>query len=179
VDLSGCHRGFAFGYLVASLLLQFQTLRSKTCPGSRFNIYWETELPTGHDWKSRCTLKALLACLHLHATFDSLIDKKKHATQYKKLQKHYCSTTTNNCNLLVTNHVLGICACLGMLPSWARGEIEISPSCHYMKWFLEKFNLPSSADTMEQITENLHHILSSCQQIPFSRQKLENIFCKV
>jgi hypothetical protein len=30
---------------------------------------------------------------------------------------------------------------------------------------------------MEQITENLCHVLSSHQQIPFSQQKLENILC--
>jgi hypothetical protein len=52
MDLSGCCRGFAFGYLVASLLLNFRTLRSKTCLGIQFNIYWEPELPIGQDWST-------------------------------------------------------------------------------------------------------------------------------
>jgi hypothetical protein len=107
-----------------------------------------------------------------------LDDKKKRAAQYKKLWKLFCSTTAN-VDILLMNHVLGICSCLGLLPSWVQGEIEVLPSCCYIKWFLEKFKLPSSADTVEQITENLQHTLTSRYNIPFSQQKLENVLCKV
>jgi hypothetical protein len=48
-----------------------------------------------------------------------------------------------------------------------------------MKCFLEKFELASSADTIEQITENLLHALSSCYGIAFSRRMVENVLCKV
>jgi hypothetical protein len=176
-ELHSCHRGFAFGFLVASLVLHFRSLRTGTGPGVRFSIYWEPELPTGQEWEDRCTLKTL-ACLRFHAAFDSLIDKKKRATQYKKLRKLYCSTTPN-CDLLVTNHILGIGACLGLLPSWVRDEIEVSGSSRYMKWFLSKFDLPNGADTLDQITETLRHALSTRYQFPFSRRMVENILCKV
>jgi hypothetical protein len=176
-DLHRCHRGFAFGYLVASLLLRFRQQRTVSCPGVRFCIYWEAELPTGQEWEDRCTLKTL-ACLRFHAAFDSLVDKKKRATQYKKLRKHFCSTTAQ-CDLLVTNHVLGICSVLGLLPSWVRNEIEVSATSRYMKWFLTKYEIPTGSETVEQITEALKHLLSLRYQIPFSRRHIENILCKV
>ncbi len=172
-----CHRGFAFGYLVASLMLELRKIRSKSCPGIRFSCYWQPELPNGTEWEQRCTLKTL-ACLRFHAAYDSLVDKKKRLAAYKKLRKHYCSTTTN-ADLLVTNIVLGISSCLGLLPSWVRGEIEVSPSCRYMKWFLSKFDLPSDADTVEQIIENLRNALTSRYGVSFTRRTLENILCKV
>ncbi len=175
--LHGCHRGFAFGYLVARLVLHFWRIRSEKCPGVRFNIYWEPEMPTGAEWEARCTLKTL-ACLRFHAAFHSLVDKKKRATQYKKLRKHFCSTTAN-ADLLITNHVLCICSCIGLLPAWVRGEIEVSSSSRYMKWFLEKFHLPSNAETLEQITENLRHALTRRFGIPFTRRIIENVLCKV
>jgi hypothetical protein len=61
-DLYRCHRGFAFGYLVAKLLLHLQQTKPKSCPGTRFNIYWEPELTSGKDWEDPCTLKTL-ACV--------------------------------------------------------------------------------------------------------------------
>ena len=48
-----------------------------------------------------------------------------------------------------------------------------------MQWFLGKFKLPATVDSMEQITETIRHALSSRYQIPFSRRKVENILCKV
>jgi hypothetical protein len=114
-DLSRCHRGFAFGYLVAKLLLHLRRINSGHCPGTRFNIYWDPELPSATEWKDRCTLKTL-ACLSFHAAFATLVNKKKRVIEYKKLRQHFCSTT-KNCDLLVTNHVLDICSCLGLLPS--------------------------------------------------------------
>jgi hypothetical protein len=59
-----------------------------------------------------------------------------------------------------------------------RGEIEVSASSRYMKWFISKFNLPSTAETMEQITETVRHALRSQYQEPFSRRKTENVLCK-
>jgi hypothetical protein len=50
-DLSRCHRGFAFGYLVAKLLLHLRRINSGHCPGTRFNIYWDPELPSATEWK--------------------------------------------------------------------------------------------------------------------------------
>ena len=176
-DLKRCHRGFAFGYLVAKLLLKHRPTNPDKRAGTRFNIYWEPELPSRTDWVDRCTLKTL-TCLRFHAAFATLVHKKRRAAQYKKLRKHFCSTTSN-CDLLVNNHVLGICSCLGLLPSWVRGEIEVSPSSRYMQWFLGKFKLPATVDSMEQITETIRHALSSRYQIPFSRRKVENILCKV
>jgi hypothetical protein len=118
-DIPGRHQGFAFGYLVAFLLVHFRTIRSESWPGTRFTIYWQPELPSGLEWERRCTLKTL-ACLQFHAAYGWLLDKKKRAIQYKKLRRHFCSTTTN-CDLLITNHVLGISSCLGLLPAWVRG----------------------------------------------------------
>jgi hypothetical protein len=141
-------------------------------------MYWEPELPNGQQWEERCSLKTL-ACLRFHAAFGSLVDKKKRSIQYKKLRKHFCSTTPN-VDLLITNHILGICSCLGLLPTWVRSEIEVSSTkSRYMKWFLEYFNLPSCPDTLEQIMENLRSTLSSRYGVPFTRRKLENILCKV
>jgi hypothetical protein len=68
------HRGFAFGYLLATLMLDLR--RANTGPGTRFNIYWDPEVPNGQAWEERCKLKTL-ACLRFHAAFGSLIDKKK------------------------------------------------------------------------------------------------------
>jgi hypothetical protein len=175
-DLSGCHRGFAFGYLVASLVLKFRTIRSNASPGRRFCMYWDPELPSGEEWESRCLLKTH-ACLRFHAAFGSLVDKKKRATQYKKLRVHFCSNT-KNADILVTNHVLCIASCLGLLPGWVRGEVEVGPSCRYMKWFRETFDLPSGADTTEQITENVSHVLSSRNNLRISVRKAENVLCK-
>ncbi len=176
-DLNRCHRGFAFGYLLAKLLLYFRRSKLDRTPGTRFNIYWEPELPSGKDWEDRCTLKTQ-ACLRFHAAFATLVHKKRRAIQYKKLRKHFCSTTPN-CDLLVTNHVLCICSCLGLLPSWVRGEVEVASSNRYMQWFLSRFKLPATADSMEQITETVRHALSTRYQIPFSRRKVENVLCKV
>jgi hypothetical protein len=176
-DIPGRHRGFAFGYLVASLSLHFRRIRSESCPGIRFKMYWEPELPSGLEWERRCSLKTL-ACLRFHAAYGSLIDKKKRALQYKKLRIHFCSST-ENVGLLITNHVLGISSCLGLLPAWVRGEIELSPSNRSAKWFLEKFNLPSNIETVEQITENLRHALSTRYGITVTRRTGENILCKI
>ena len=118
------------------------------------------------------------ACLRFHAAFASLVNKKKRVNQYKKLRKHFCSTTPN-CGLLVTNHVLGICSTLSLLPAWVQGEIEVSPSTWYMQWFSSKFGLSTSSDTMEEITETVRHALTSRYGTPFSRRKVENILCKV
>jgi hypothetical protein len=84
-SLDHCHRGFAFGYLVAKLLLHLCRAQSKHSPRKRFNIYWEPELPAGRDWEDRCTLKTL-ACLRFHAAFATLVHKKKRSLQYKKLR---------------------------------------------------------------------------------------------
>jgi hypothetical protein len=176
-ELHRSHRGFAFGYLVAALVLQLRRARPDSDPGVRFNIYWQPELPSGKEWEDRCALKTL-ACLRFHAAFASLVDKKKRATQYKKLRKHFCSNT-ENCDLLVTNHVLGICSCIGLLPSWVRGEIEISASSRYMKWFSSKFDLPTGPDTLEQISESLRHALSTLTGLQFSLRIVENVLCKV
>jgi hypothetical protein len=110
--------------------------------------------------------------------FATLVNKKKRVIEYKKLRQHFCSTT-KNCNLLVTNHILGICSCLGLLPSWVRGEIEVSPSSRYMQWFSSRFNLPTSRDSMEQLAETVRHALTKRYQTPFSRRKVENVLCKV
>jgi hypothetical protein len=177
-DLSLCHRGFAFGYLVAKLLLHLQRINSGHCPGTRFNIYWDPELPSGSEWKDRYTLKTL-ACLRFHAAFSTLVNKKNRVIEYKKLRQHFCSTT-KNCDLLVTNHVLGICSCRGLLPSWVRGEIEVSPSSRYMQWFSSRFKLPTSSDSMEQLTERtVRHALTERYQTRFSRREVENVLCKV
>jgi hypothetical protein len=61
-NLYRCHRGFAFGYLIAKLLLHIHQTKPKLCPGTRFKIYWEPELPSGKEWEELCTLKTL-ACL--------------------------------------------------------------------------------------------------------------------
>jgi hypothetical protein len=87
-DLSLCHRGFAFGYLVAKLLLHHRRINSGHCPGTRFNIYWDPELPSSTKWKDRYTLKTL-ACLRFHAAFPTLVNKKKRVIEYKKLQQHF------------------------------------------------------------------------------------------
>ena len=176
-ELKRCHRGFAFGYLMSKLLLEYRPRNPDKRAGIRFNIYWEPELPSGKDWKDRCALKTL-ACLRFHASFATLVHKKRRAMQYKKLRTRFCSTTAN-CDLLVTNHVLGICSCLGLLPAWVRGEIEVASSSRYMQWFLGKFKLKATVDSMEQITETVRHALSSRYQIPFSRRKVENVLCKV
>lgn len=104
--------------------------------------------------------------------------QKEESSSVQEITKAFCSNT-DNCDLLVTNHVLGICSCLGLLPSWVRGEIEVSATSRYMKWFLNRFNLPSGPDTMEQITETIKHALGSCYGVPFSRRKVENVLCKV
>ena len=78
--LDPCHRGFAFGYLVAKLLLHLRRAQPKYSPPKRFNIYWEPELPEGRDWEDRCTLKTL-ACLRFHAAFATLVHKKKRIIQ--------------------------------------------------------------------------------------------------
>jgi hypothetical protein len=93
LDLHGCHQDFAFWYLVTSLSLHFQRIRSQSCPRVRFCIYWEPEVPSGKDWEARCTLK-MIACLWFHVAFESLVDKEKCATQHKKLQKHFAATLT-------------------------------------------------------------------------------------
>jgi hypothetical protein len=175
-ELHTRHRGFAFGFLLASLSLHYRRIRSNNQPKNRFSIYWDPELPDGKEWEARCTLKTF-ACLRFHSAFGSLVDKKKRAVQYRKLRIFFCSTTPN-VDVLVTNHVLGICSCLGLLPSWVRGEVEVSPSSRYMQWFFEKFELPSSSDTVEQITENLRHALSTRYGIFVSRRKVENVLCK-
>jgi hypothetical protein len=75
-------------------------------------------MPTHNDCQPTTTsLKTLASCLHFHAAFALLVDKKKRETQYKRLRKHFCSNT-DNCDLLVTNYVLGICSCLGLLQSF-------------------------------------------------------------
>jgi hypothetical protein len=177
-DLDRSHRGFAFGYLLGSLLLNLRRVRSKCCSGGlRFNIYWEPEMPTGKDWEDRCTLKTL-ACLRFHSAFYSLVDKKKRGIQYKKLRRHFCSTTMN-VDLLVTNHVLGMCSCLGLLPSWVRTEIEVWSGSRYMQWFFGEFNLPTGPDSVDQITDSLRHLLRFLNGTPFSRRTIENILCKV
>jgi hypothetical protein len=43
------HWGFAFCYLLASLLLYFQRIRSNSWPKERFSIYWDPEVPDGKD----------------------------------------------------------------------------------------------------------------------------------
>jgi hypothetical protein len=50
-DLSLRHRGFAFGYLVAKLLVHLRRINSGHCPGTRLNIYWDLELPSATEWK--------------------------------------------------------------------------------------------------------------------------------
>jgi hypothetical protein len=81
--------------------------------------------------------------------------------------------------LLIRNHVLGFCSCLGLLPSWLQDKIEVAASNRYMKWFLGEFNLPGTPYTMEQITESLKHALSTSHGIPFSSRKVKNVLCKV
>lgn len=175
--LSRCHRGFAFGYLLASILVNLRRIRSNSCTGVRFNLYWEPEVPDGKEWEDRCSLKTL-ACLRFHAAYATLVDKKKRALQYKKLRKHFCSNTVN-VDLLVTNHVLGICSCIGLLPAWVRNEIEVSSSSRYMRWFLGEFEIPSGPESLDQITESLRHALEYRFGILFSRRTIENILCKV
>jgi hypothetical protein len=53
-----CHWGFAFGYLIACLVLCLREQNLDSSPGVCFCIYWEPELPTGQE----CTLKTL-CCL--------------------------------------------------------------------------------------------------------------------
>jgi hypothetical protein len=84
-----------------------------------------------------------------------------------------------NKELLVTNHVLGICSCLGLLPSWVQDEIKVSPSSRYMQWFSSRFKLPTSQDSMEQLTETVIHALTERHQTSFSRRKVQNVLCKV
>mgnify|MGYP000388264796 CR=1 FL=1 len=108
-----------------------------------------------------------------------MVEKKNRSIQYKKLRELFCSTTLN-VDLLITNHILGICSCLGLLPTWVRSEIEVSATkSRYIQWFLEYFTLPSCPDTLEQIMENLRSTLSSRYGVLFTRRKLENILCKV
>jgi hypothetical protein len=174
------HRGYSFGYLLVNLMMNLRDLPSrsqsmKPC-GLRFNMYCTPVIPSPRDWDDRCKLKTL-ACLRFHAAFGDIICKKKRATQYKKLRSHF-SSTTKNCDVLVTNHVLAICSCLGLLPAWVRREVEIPPSGRVMKYFIDTFDLESSPDTVDQIVGSLIYTLGKQWGIVFTRRHLENILCK-
>jgi hypothetical protein len=136
-DLSCCHQGFALGHLIAKLLLHLQQISLGHSLGTRFKMYWDLELLSGTKWEEVCTLKTP-ACLRFHAAFATLVQRKKRVIEYKKLQKHFL-TTTENCDLLVANHVRHICSCLDLHPSWVQDEIEVSSSSRYMHCFSSKF----------------------------------------
>ena len=75
--------------------------------------------------------------------------------------------------------MLAISSCLGLLPSWVRDEIEVSPTSRYMKWLAKEYNLTMTKETAEQITESLVVLLSHRFGGRFSKRKIENILCKV
>ena len=171
------HRGFAFGYLVSSLMLEWRETQSRQSPGIRWNLYRVPVAASGEEWESRCKVKTL-SCLQFYASFNDLVCKKERKTQYKKLLAIFCSETPD-CRVLTTNHMLAISSCLGLLPSWVRDKIEVSPTSRYMKWLAKGYNLTMTKETAQQITKSLVVLLSHQFGGHFSKRKIENILCKV
>ena len=176
-NLHPSHRGFAFGYLLASLMLDWRDAQSRQSPGIRWNLYRVPILASGEEWESRCKLKTL-TCLRFYASFSKLVCKKTRKLQYKKLLTMYCSETPD-CKVLTTNHMLAISSCLGLLPSWVRDKIEVSSSSWYMKWLAEEYHLMMTKELVQQIAESMRTVLTQRFGGYFSMRKVENILCKV
>jgi hypothetical protein len=176
-DLHSSHRGFAFGYLLASLMVKWREAQKRKSPGLRWNLYRVPKMASGEEWESRCKLKTL-TCLQFYASFNKLVCKKSRTLEYQKLLTMFCSETPD-CKVLTTNHMLAISSCFGLLPTWVRDEIEVTKSSRYMKWLAEEYHLTMTTGTVQQITEGLKTVLTKRFGGYFSIRKLENILCKV
>jgi hypothetical protein len=182
VALGEMHRGYAIGYLVGSLMLEYHRIKKNQAiqvPGRRFPTYVQPKLPTGQEWRQRCDEKIFLI-LHINSTYPTLTSKVTRQKVYRDILKRFAKNVVNM-GELKTNHSLAIMASLGLLPCWIREHAEITADSRYMKWFATQYPLPTPLNPtkLERVVSTLRKAFETEFGRPFTIRELENILCKV
>ena len=180
--LPRAHRGYAFGYLLGTLMIEFYRVKKRNSlkvPGRRYATYVDPELPEKKEWIKRCDEKTLLI-LHVNATYPDMTNKGQCCKVYRDILKKFSKNILNMGDLR-TNHSLAIMSALGLLPSWIRQHADISPTTRYMKWFSDHYPLPRPLNytKLERVIATLGRALAHEFGREFTIRELENILCKV
>jgi hypothetical protein len=179
--LLSAHYGYAFGYLIASLMMDFWATKpvKESVPGLRFCHYTKSSVPTGTEWVKQCDEKLGLI-LHVNATYPLARSKQSRFKVCREVLGRFAKNIPD-AGLLITNHSMALMSELGLLPSWIIEHAEIGVSLRYMKWFVERYGLekPLTFVNIEWMLSTLGSAMHNHFGVVFSVRELENILCKV
>ncbi len=110
-------------------------------PGLRFATYRKLFMPTSDKWISSTTE---LVCLCLEASYRSIPpgDKKDRATFYETTCKAVAKEIPNG-GKLVTNHLMGVFAIVGLVPLWFASEHSVDSRSKSIQYLVKERGLPS------------------------------------
>ncbi len=129
-------------------------------PGLRFATYWKLFMPTSDKWVSSTTE---LVRLCLEASYRSIPpgDKKDRATFYETTRKAVAKEIPNG-GKLVTNHLMGVFAIVGLVPLWFASEHSVDSRSKSIQYLVKERGLPPSGKpaaqhSLDTLISALHH----------------------
>jgi len=130
------------------------------------------------EWFDKCHRRVVTA-LYAFSCYKKGTNRKTKQLWYKKLLEKFTRRNSEDLDM-ATNTSMAVMAQIGLLPSWVRDFAVIDPTCHYIKFFSDKFYGGVSLKTLDinRITETLRTHMAHRFGEEFTVKKTENIFCK-
>ena len=180
--LPSSSRGFGFGLLIIHLMYEFSLIASSRSPprlpGRRFSCYNAPVLQRREVWNRRCHHK-LVTCIHAHAIYSVVKNRKERAKVYKCLLSRLAEQAPKVGDLIM-NHSMALMAQIGLLPAWMRDEASVSPTSRYMEFFVKKFDVDKSylLSRCEKFISTIQAAFAHRFGRKFSIREIENVLCK-
>jgi hypothetical protein len=172
-------RGLLLGRLLLGLMNKLREddrVLEKRIPGMRFSTYRKIIIPESEKWVSSTTE---LVRLCAEASYRPIPpgDKKERATFYENTRKAVAKEIPN-AGVLITNHLMGVLAIVGLVPLWFASEHSVDSRSKSIQYLVVEKGLPSGKPAavrfLDTLSSAFFHQYGIFSTIKFS----ENVGCK-
>jgi hypothetical protein len=172
-------RGLLFGHFVLNLMhhLREEHKRLKiNIPGLRFSNYRKVVIPKPDKWQTS-TKEMVRLCLE--ACFRQVPpgEKKERARFYEETRKSIAKEIPN-AGPLISNHLMGVLAIVGLVPLWFAAEHTVDTSSKPFVFLVKEKGLEKGKPAADRFLESLSSFLQTEHGITASRRFGENLSCK-
>ena len=108
-------------------------------PGLRFGVYVKIVIPEKEAWL-KLTTEVIRLCLEASYRLDPPGNKKEKSLFYENMRKLIEKEIPNAGNL-ITNHLMGVFAIVGLVPLWFGHEHSVDPSSKSMTYLVSDHGL--------------------------------------
>jgi hypothetical protein len=145
-------------------------------PGFRFATYQAVLLPASKKWVSSTTE---LVRLCLEASYRPIPpgDKKERATFYEKTRK-LVANEIPNAGGLITNHLMGVLAIVGLVPLWFASEHSVDSRAKSIQYLVKEKGLPRGKPSAQRFLDTLASGLHHQYGLSPTRKYTKNVACK-